>query len=58
MVAENKKMVASVLVGGVLTLAAGYMTYRRFLLSKRKKVGRVSDIILYPIKSGPALHLQ
>ena len=57
-VTENKNiMVASVLVGGFLALTAGYMTCRRFLLDKRKKVGRVSDIILYPIKSGPALNL-
>ena len=58
MVTENKQMVASVLVGGVLTLAAAYMIYRRLLSSKRHKVSRVSDIILHPIKSGPALHLQ
>ena len=55
MVTENKQMVASVLVGGVLTLAAAYMIYRHLLSSTRHKVSRVSDIIFYPIKSGPAL---
>ena len=58
MVIEDKQMVASVLVGGVITLAAAYMIDRRLLSIKRHKVSRVSDIILYPIKSGPALHLQ
>ena len=40
MVAENKNMVASVLVGGFLALTAGYMTYRRFLLSIKKEKSR------------------
>ena len=48
MVAESKKIVASVLVGGFLALAAAYMRYRCVLLSKRKKVGRVSDIFCTP----------
>ena len=57
-VADNKPLTAaSVVVGGALAVAAGYMIYKRLSVKKRK-AGKVSKIILYPIKSGPALHLE
>jgi hypothetical protein len=57
-VGDNKQLVtASAVVGGALAVAAGYLLYKR-LSVRQRRVGKVSEIIIYPIKSGPALHVE
>lgn len=55
MEARTSAVFGAALVTAVVVAATFYWKY----LSKRKrKVGKLSQINLYPIKSGPPLHLE
>jgi len=52
----SREMTGALVLGAGMLLVAGYVLYKR--KSKSYSVGKLSQLILYPIKSGPPMHVQ